>query len=351
MVWIRYWQVVEQNIRAIATKFLNLMKCLLSILSLMLIMHLAVDAQVIPKVSLVGGDDTPALKQRITGSLETLLFEMNRLAKGVGDIALIRKYFTPDAYAIFEKFVVQNHAYTARKHNEPFMISRERGQYYDIRSITVKVALGETEASDNQSLVFTFSKDGMIVSVRSVLPNYDYQSVLSNGVGVQDSLVRCRILDFLERFRMAYNTKDSGFLQKIYSDEALILVGTVLQEKKTGDDFSRYSLLSETKFKLVQQTKREYLDALKKAFKRNSFINVRFDRVEVLQHEKINNLYGITCRQEWNSATYSDRGHLFLMMDFRQPEEPIIHVRAWQPRAFDDGSFVSLYDFDVVQYK
>jgi len=309
------------------------------------------NAQVHPTVAISGGDDVPIVKRRCQQTLESILLEMNRLAKGAGDIALIRKYFTPDAYAIFEKFVVQNHAYTARKHNEPLMIAREKGQYYDIRSITVKVALGETEASDNQSLVFTFSKDGMIVSVRSVLPNYDYQSVLSNGVSVQDSLVRCRILDFLERFRMAYNAKDSVFLEKIYSDEALILVGTVLHEKKNGDDFSRYSLLSETKFKLVQQTKREYLDALKKAFKKNSFINVRFDSVEVLQHEKINNLYGITCWQEWNSATYSDRGHLFLMMDFRQPEEPVIHVRAWQPRAFDDGSFVSLYDFDVVQYK
>ena len=40
------------------------------------------------------------------------------------------------------------------------------------------------------------------------------------------------------------------------------------------------------------------------------------------------------------------------MIDYRKPEEPIIHVRTWQPKSFDeDGSFVSLYDFDVISYE
>lgn len=309
--------------------------------------------QVKPKVSLVGGDNLPVLKKQFETILEEVLLEMNRLSKGAGSEEKLRQYFSPEAFGIFNQFVLQNKASTARKEYAPQMIERERGEYFDVRSITVRVELGQTEASDNQNIIFTFSKSGLITSVRSILPNFDYHSVVSQGMTEQDSIIRGRILDFLERFRMAYNTKDGQFLEQVYSDEALIIVGTVLYEKKDGDNVYKGSLLSAGKVKLIQQTKREYLDALKnRAFKNNSFINVRFEDVGILQHEKIPQIYGVTCWQQWTSSSYSDKGYLFLMVDFRNLQEPVIHVRTWQPKSFDeDGTYVSLYDFDVVEYR
>jgi hypothetical protein len=124
-----------------------------------------------------------------------------------------------------------------------------------------------------------------------------------------------------------------------------------LKEKGQSDDFAKMTLLTPSKVKLVQQTKAEYLEGLQKnAFKKNSFLNVRFEDVQVMQHEKIPEIYGINCRQLWNSSTYSDKGYLFLMMDFRNAHEPIIHVRSWQPKAFEDGTLVGMYDFDIVSY-
>lgn len=326
--------------------------CRLLRLCLLCIAVTAAYGQVRPTVALTGGDDVPVLKKRCETVLESVLLEMNRLSKGGGDESALKPYFSGEAFPIFQQFVLRNKAYTARKKYEPLMIQREHGEYYDVRGVTVKVDLGGTEASDNQTLVFTFAKSGIITSVRAVLPNYDYEAVISNGKTPEDSLVRGKILDFLERFRMAYNSKDIEFLEKVYSDDALILVGTVLREKQNSDDVMKTTTLSTEKVKLIQQTKQEYLDALKdKAFKNNSFINVRFDSVQILQHERIPYIYGISCWQQWNASNYSDRGYLFLMMDFRNNEEPIIHVRTWQPRAFEDGSFVSLYDFDVVEYK
>ncbi|MBM4166825.1 MAG: hypothetical protein FJ218_07935 [Ignavibacteria bacterium] len=309
-------------------------------------------SQVKPKISLIGGDDVPLLKQQFAMTLETVLLEMNRLQKGTGNITSLQQYFNENAMQTFEQFVVQNKAYTARKEYSPSLVQRERGEFFDVRSITVKVQLGETEASDNQSLVFTFSKEGIIVSVRAILPNYDYHNVLESGTNATDSTMRLKILDFLEQFRMAYNTKNSAFLEKVYSDDALILVGTLLKEKEDGD-FASYSKLSQSKLKLVQKTKRDYLNDLKnKAFKNNSFIAVRFEEIKILQHEKNPELYGVSCWQRWSSSNYTDSGYLFLMMDFRTITEPIIHVRAWQPNAFEeDGSFVSMYDFDIVGMK
>jgi hypothetical protein len=326
------------------------MRITFSILAVIMIVSF-LPAQVKPKVNIIGGDNVPLIKQNISATLESVLLEINRLNKGKGDIATLKSDFTPDAFNVFTKYVTQNKPYTARKLYEPQMVERQRGEFFDIRSLTLNVDLGETEASQAQNLIFTFSKNGVITSVRSMLPNYDYEKMISEGNSTIDSLTRGLILDFLEQFRMAYNNKDLDLLQKVYSDEALIIVGTVLKEKGQTDDFSKMTLLTPSKVKLVQQTKTEYLEGLKKyAFKKNSFLNVRFEDIQVIQHEKIPEIYGITCKQLWNSATYSDKGFLFLMMDFRNNQEPIIHVRSWQPKAFDDGTFVGMYDFDVVSY-
>lgn len=325
---------------------------IIHIATLIIGLYLCLPAQVKSKVSIIGGDDKPILKHSIEISLEAILLEMNKVDKKMGDLQLLSPFFTREAFNTFQAYVTQNKPYTARKAYAPQMIERMNGEQYDIRSIAVKIELGGTEASDNQNLIFSFSKDGKVSCVRSILPQYDFQKVISSGKNEQDSLIRGMILDFMEQFRTAYNTRDLKYLEKVYSDDALILVGTVLEEKKGSDDMLKKSYLSAAKVKLIQQTKRQYLDGLKSiAFKRNSFINVRFDDLSIVQHEKIAALYGISCWQQWNSSTYSDRGYLFLMMDFRNPKEPVIHVRAWQPKAFDeDSSYVSLYDFDVMEY-
>jgi hypothetical protein len=309
-------------------------------------------AQVKPTVVLTGGGDVPIIKAKITSALEMVLLEMNRVQSGKGSIDLMKPIFGEGAFTVFTKYVAQNKPVTARKKYEPLMIERQKGKAYDVRSIMVKVDVGETEASKVENLIFTFSSDGMITSVRSMLPTYDFQSVIARGETLQDSLVRGTILDFMEQFRMAYNTKNIPFLEKVYSNEALILVGTVLEEKRQTDDMMKHTLLAPEKVKLIQQTKREYIDGLRdRAFTNNSFINVRFDEFTIVRHEKIPWLYGVSCFQQWKSSTYSDKGFLFLMMDFRNPDEPVIHVRTWQPKSFDDGQYVTLDDFEVVASK
>ena len=153
----------------------------------------------------------------------------------------------------------------------------------------------------------------------------------------EDSVKLGRILDFLERFRLAYNSKDSIYLEKVYSDDALIIVGTVLTENKNKD----YHAPAYTgKIKLTQYTKREYLDNLKRtAFTKKSFLNVQLGDIKIIQHDnpRLTHIYGVSCVQQWNSSSYSDKGYLFLMMDFRNIAEPIIHVRTWQPTGYEDN--------------
>jgi len=299
---------------------------------------------------MIGGDNNPVLKKKIKNILEVTLLEINRTQKGTGNIEALKPLFTEESYSIFFDFVSSNKPYTARKTYEPQIIERNAG--YDVRSITFKVETDDTESSQTQNLVFGFDKTGLITSVRIVLPNFDYTSVVAQGTTKIDSVMRGKILDFIEQFRMAYNTKNINFLKKVYSDDALIITGSIISEKKQNNEMLNNSFLSKSKIRLVQQTKSEYIDKLvNKIFKYNKYLDIRFDDLQIIQHEKHPYIYGISCWQHWKTSSYSDKGYLFLMMDFKNIEEPVIHVRTWQPNAFtEDDSYISLYDFDIVSY-
>ena len=55
-------------------------------------------------------------------------------------------------------------------------------------------------------------------------------------------------------------------------------------------------------------------------------------------------VYGISMRQDYASTTYSDIGYLFLLIDFFS-DTPQIHVRAWQPREWDNNNLVRLINY------
>ena len=141
---------------------------------------------------------------------------------------------------------------------------------------------------------------------------------------------RAIILDFIENFRTAYNRKDTVLLKKVYSDDALIITGKVIQVKEQNGDLMQKNF-SKEKVVYQKQTKTEYINKLKKIFAANSYINIKFEDIEVVQHEKYSNYYGVTIKQYWNTTRYIDIGYLFLIIDFQEEANPIIHVRTWQP--------------------
>lgn len=51
-----------------------------------------------------------------------------------------------------------------------------------------------------------------------------------NGFSETDSENRRVILNYMEHFRMSYETKDIDFLEQLFSEKALIIVGTVVKQ-------------------------------------------------------------------------------------------------------------------------
>ena len=191
------------------------------------------------------------------------------------------------------------------------------------------------DMSDDESyreIAINFDKQGNIEDLYFALEMHHYQSIMfGDGAAVTDLRRRQAILNFIENFRTAYNRKDINLLSQVYSEDALIITGKVIQQIQLSDNALIASGLSADKVEYQVQTKKDYISKLSNIFKSNNRINIVFDEVEVAHHPKFDDIYGVTLKQGWNTTNYSDVGWLFLMIDFKGDEKMEIHVRTWQP--------------------
>lgn len=223
-----------------------------------------------------------------------------------------------------------------------------------IRNIRLIMKPIEGESKDvswkkYQEGVITVDTTGCITNFHVAIDPELYISVMGSAKAVEDVERRTLILEYVERFRNAYNLKDMNFLQQIYSDDALIITGKVIKQVKAD---SKMGSVNNEKIEYSRQDKKTYLTKLKYVFDANERINVSFDEIKVARHPVNEAFYGVTLKQGWESDNYSDMGWLFLLWDFTNPQAPQIHVRTWQPDQINDkplpeDEVFTIEDFDI----
>lgn len=203
-----------------------------------------------------------------------------------------------------------------------------------------------------QEAVIEFDKTGKISDFRFALDAQLSESMERCG-SVVETERRMIILDYIEQFRTAYCTKDIDFMEKIFSDDAVIITGKVIRTRP--NDFGK----SNAKVVYNKQTKQEYLRNLKRAFLRNKYIDVKFSEIGggsneggcpgITRSQNNPNFYGVRLFQEWKSSNYSDEGYVFLLWNFTNENEPVIEVRTWQPSyiAAGNGQKQALSEEDI----
>lgn len=213
---------------------------------------------------------------------------------------------------------------------------------YEVQNIGVEMLPlnpSEYKEARNQEITITLDPQGRISDFVISMGLHQYATMMKGAKTLEDIDQRQQILHFVEQFRTAYCEKNKEFLEDIFSDDALIITGRVRQRTSVEKGIS--SVVEYTKF-----TKREYLDNLFRKFdKPNSYINVKFDDIEVERNPINPDIYGVTVRQEWNSDGYSDVGTVFLLWDFSNKSKPQIYVRTWQPN--EDTHRFRTTEFDL----
>lgn len=207
--------------------------------------------------------------------------------------------------------------------------------YYMVRNVPLAVTPrdGSTQATYQEAVV-EFDKNGKLTQFIFAAFNAEAESMEKGGQPVLEIERRTQILNYCERFRTAYVKKDMHFMQQVFSEDALIITGSVVTTKT-------YDGKPITSVKYKKQNKVEYLANLQRVFNNNEWIDVKFSQIGdngedgltlmITRSSENPNLYGVRLRQEWKTSRYHDEGYVFLLWDFTNEDAPVIHVRTWQP--------------------
>lgn len=153
---------------------------------------------------------------------------------------------------------------------------------------------------------------------------------------------RTRIVGFLEDYRTAYATKNLEYLDKVFDDNAVIVLGKRLQ---VAPQLNKEGYMNNYRVQFTQLTKREFLRNLRCQFQSKDYINLHFSQNRIYQLQKGVERYGIEIKQDYYSSNYGDTGYLTLIFDLTNPDQPVIHVRTWQEQPDPNFGVVSPADF------
>lgn len=231
---------------------------------------------------------------------------------------------------------------------------------YEVRQIPIQLK-PEEEMEERQmyrELAISLNKNGRIVGVNMALSNNEISSVMMGAEGVTDASRRMEIAHFVEQLRLSYIQKDTSVLRLLFSDDALIITGTVI--KSGGKNKMETDAV---KVKYRKENKIEYINRMaNQVFKNNKYIDVKFDQISIF-HSNSNkaNFYGVTLHQDWSSIrwgdqratadhpSYKDEGWVFLLWEFpNDGSDPKIHVRTWQPDELINAGYqkINIFDFE-----
>ena len=247
--------------------------------------------------------------------------------------------FTANGFEGYKKLLVYGNA-SILKIEDNYTSYKMAGQTY-VRGIPCTFSFQNNAVKFSENLCFELNAEGKIHNITFSLSDIALKNIMSQERWPLNS--RLQIIHFLENYKTAYALKRFDYIEKIFSDKALIIVGEKIEESEQPDG-SKYSLSGDN-YEYTRLTKEQYLSRLRKVFSKNEFINIRFEENIVKKRDNQSDVYGINIRQNYFSSNYADQGYLFLMVDMADSAKPTIYVRSWQPLKSFNGHRINLSDF------
>lgn len=237
------------------------------------------------------------------------------------------------------------------KHNNVKLVSDQNvnvsktADGWEVRGLRVQNAYPSLNMQQSESLNLDVSKTGEITGITYGMMGDLFKKYVGDAKDRDDFNERQIIVKFLERYRTAYMTRDIGLIKQIFSDDALIIIGKKVNSVKTKDlGYQQFG--NQPSFEYVRLSKEAYVNRLAKTFENQKDIYLEFSTFKILQKNNQKGVYGVSMRQNYYSSSYSDEGHLFLLIDFNG-DEPKIYVRSWQPQEWDDANLIGMANFKI----
>ncbi len=253
------------------------------------------------------------------------------------------RYFTLQGKEMFKKLLEYGHA-SVLPLQDTLKIIRLNDETM-VRSVPMTFYFPGSSRHFMENVVFTFNAKGKIDAVSFAVSQKTIGDILRHSSAFGSLSDKYTLIRFLEYYKTAYSLKRLNYIRSIFSDEALIIVGTVFRPARSIDKM--YSQIGEKAVRYQKYTKKEYIERLQSVFRNNEYINIDFEDASVKKVNGKDKIYGIQIAQHYYSSDYDDFGYLFLMIDLNDSLHPTIYVRTWQPKKNPDGSIYGLNDFKI----
>lgn len=264
------------------------------------------------------------------GLMEKIIWAINnRKYDEVKDIC------TDEGWMMFQRLL---------KYGKPRILgkaSRDTYEFYPFRNEVMcrSVPMSFTFSKGRQfteDVTFTFNGDYKLVSLGFGLGSIARNDIFAKKGAAWTDDKKMVLVNFLENYRTAFALGLQDYIESIFDDDAVIIVGHVTKKLEKVPGADGFSLAQKEHVVYTQKTKKEYLEQLRRCFASQEFINLRFTDTDVERSGVGGETYSLQLKQDYVSQTYGDQGYLFLFVDFNNPDKPLIHIRTWQPERNPD---------------
>lgn len=231
----------------------------------------------------------------------------------------VRPLFSENGWRWFEKLIKYGNARIIER-NELQVSAFANG--YLVRGIKARFDFKKNNKSFVEDLVF-YIKDGVIDGINFGLEQSAIDDI--NNHSMWEAQSRLVLVNFLENYKTAYALERLDYLNAVFSEDALIIVGNRLPVQKA----SEVTAVDAESYAHNRLTKSQYMKQLERVFAKQEYVNIQFEDASVKKTSRNAERYEIVIKQNYYSATYADKGYLYLLADISDPEAPVIHVRVW----------------------
>ncbi len=263
-----------------------------------------------------------------------------------GNHQAVKKHFTPEGFEMYQKLIASGRAMILDHHLDTLRMMRV-GNETMVRSVPMLFSYHHNRHRFIENVVFDFNEEHKISSLSFSLGEVAINDILRRPETFGSDEEKYLLIRFMENYKTAFALKRIDYLEAIFDENALIIVGNVV--KRASEPLENvagmYGSLTSEEVEYIRLSKSEYMERLRRNFSRNEFINIHFEDNQVRKTQRDDKIYGIQIAQHYHSSTYADKGYLFLMIDLNDSLNPRIYVRTWQPEKNPDGSIYGLEDF------
>lgn len=251
---------------------------------------------------------------------------INRVCNAISSkqYSAVRPLFDEQGFDVFNKLIAYGNARVVAKNGLRYMKTADGHMF--CRGLSMDFRFERNNKTFLEDVVFEFNEQNLICNISFALENQTVNSIMSRKAWSETS--RMTIINFLENYKTAFALERLDYIESMFSNDALIIVGNVVYRTTPSADGMN---LQKKHIEYNTLSKSEYIKRLEKGFKSKEYINIKFANADILPIIGRKDMYQIQLKQDYNSSNYGDQGYLFLVLDITNPKRPIIHVRAWQP--------------------